>query len=550
MAESDSGIPMQERIPEAAPRDGSAPGATDSRASEPRKLHADSQLSRGLALSILVLLGLTYRSLLLWDPADPLIPRAEGWFFLASNTSPQLIYAIAALLLYRRRARLREALQPGGAPGGSIPLLGSGVALFLWGTYVGAPDLLLLSLLFSTLGGALLLFGRQFARAILLPVLFLAFAMPLPAVLTNQIVFPVQLTNAVHSAWLLQTLGIPVVQEGDVLYLADRTFEIIETCSGLRSMEVLLMLAVACLSFFPASRVHAVLLLAAAPGIAYLTNLARVLSLILNPGSEVATLHNVQGAAVFLMGAILLFALDSLFRWGFPRKEARAEGELTLAGHPDARGRRVRQRAVAIAVMLATLLAASFWMPQWSPETSELPHAINLPNGLGGFRARETLWQDLPFLWTVRYSSRVYRRYERGREAVDVFVGYDDRLHRSQSLISPKNAFPGRGWHVEERRSIVLEPGGLQAEEMFARSGGTRILSYTAYAGTHGVTAEIARAWLAIDRSFLRRPGGGVVVRVSTEVDTTTGGRAGAEARARRVLDAVRPTMSALAQST
>jgi hypothetical protein len=89
----------------------------------------------------------------------------------------------------------------------------------------------------------------------------------------------------------------------------------------------------------------------------------------------------------------------------------------------------------------------------------------------------------------------------------------------------------------------------LQAEEVVARSGGARILTYTAYAGTRGNAREIARAWLALDRSFLRRAGGAVVVRVSTEVETATGGRARAEARVRRVLDAVRPAMSALTES-
>jgi EpsI family protein len=546
MAEGDSGIPMHDGFAEAETFDESAAEAVDSQRAESRAL----RLPRGLVLSILVLFGLSYRSLLLWDPADPLIPRTEGWFFLASNTSPQLVYAIAAMLLYRRRARILEALQPRSAPGAAIPLLCVGFALFLWGTFVGAPDLVLFSLMFSTLGGALLVYGRQFARALLLPVLFLAFAMPAPAVLTNQIVFPVQLTTAVHAAWVLQTLGIPVAQEGDMLYLADRTFEVIETCSGLRSMEVLLMLAVACLSFFPASRVHAVLLLAAAPLIAYLMNLVRVLSLILNPGSEVATLHNVQGAAVFLVGAILLFAVDSLLRRGFPRTLARAEDGEGPKGPGEATLASLRRRALAIVIMLAILLAASFWTPRWNPGAGKSPRAINLPNNLAGFRTTEILWHDLPFLWTVRYSSHAYRRYELGRQSVDVFVGYDDRLNRSQSLISPKNVFPGRGWHVEERRSIELEPGGLQAEEVVARSGGARILSYTAYAGTRGNAREIARAWLALDRSFLRRAGGAVVVRVSTEVEPATGGRARAEARVRRVIDAVRPAMSTLAEPT
>ncbi|UCE85876.1 MAG: EpsI family protein [Deltaproteobacteria bacterium] len=528
------------------PRDRRDEAAPDAPELGPRD-RATPRLSRGLAISLLVLLGLAYRSLPFWDPGNRLIPRTEGWFFLASNTSPQLVYLIAGILLYRRRERLRSAAGAGGSRVGSLPLLVAGAGLFLWSQHVDATDLDLISLLLVSLGSAWYLFGPRFAGAMLLPVLFLAFAIPMPAVLTNQIVFPVQLIAAAHSAWLLHAMSIPVVQEGDVLYLADRTFEIIETCSGLRSMEVIAMLAVACIGFFPASRLHAVLLIVFAPAIAYLVNLARVLSLILNPSSDVAAMHSLQGAAVFLVGAVALFALDSLLRRLFPRAPdaALAPESRTPPAAPSADPNR---RAIAVAAVLVTLLAASFWMPRWSGADDPSRRAINAPKQLAGFRARESLTLDRPFLWTVRYAAQIYRRYERRREAVDVFIGYDDRRSRTQSLISPKNAFPGRGWHVEQRRTLELEAGGPRVEAVLVRSGGTRVLSLYTYLGTRGTAEEIARAWLATDRSFLRREGGALVVRLSTDVATAAGGQARAEARLRRLLEALWPTLTALAQ--
>ncbi len=97
--------------------------------------------------------------------------------------------------------------------------------------------------------------------------------------------------------------------------------------------------------------------------------------------------------------------------------------------------------------------------------------AIELPDELAGFSEREKLALVLPFRGTLRFSTHEYRRYERGRAAVDVFVGYDDRLHRGQSLLSPKNAFPGRGWHVEARSRVEL-PGAPSAESVLAHCAG------------------------------------------------------------------------------
>jgi exosortase len=207
-------------------------------------------------IALVVLAGLAYRYLLFWDPSRPGLPDV-GWFYFGmSDTAPQIVFAIAAFLLYRRRRRLAQALGRGGAPLPALPLLGTGLALFLWAHYVDAPDLLLVSFIPFCLGSALLLFGARVAREMALPILFLAFAIPIPGVLANQIVFPLQLWHAELAAQLLNISGIPVVQEGDVLSFADRSFEIIETCSGFRGIIVLSMVAVGWVCYFPAPRLH------------------------------------------------------------------------------------------------------------------------------------------------------------------------------------------------------------------------------------------------------------------------------------------------------
>ena len=240
----------------------------------------------GSAVALVVLAALAYRYLLFWDPSGPGLPDV-GWFFFGiQDTAPQIVFAIAAFLLYRRRGRLAEALGRKGSPLLALPLLATGVAFFLWAHYVDAPDLLLVSFVPFCLGSAMLLFGARFARAMALPLLLLAFAIPIPGVLTNQVVFPLQLWNAELASQLLNITGTAAAHEGDMVYLADRSFEIIETCSGLRAMVVLAMLAVALVCYFPARWLHLILLVGSACLIGYLLNAARVLTVKLQSGAR------------------------------------------------------------------------------------------------------------------------------------------------------------------------------------------------------------------------------------------------------------------------
>ena len=215
-------------------------------------------------VALTVLAALAYRYLLFWDPSSAGSSRRGVVLLRHERHGASDRLRDCSLPALPASGKAGPALGREGSPLLALPLLGTGFALFLWAHYVDAPDLLLVSFLPFCLGSALLLFGAPFTREMAFPVLFLAFALPIPGVLTNQIVFPLQLWNAELVAQLLNIAGIPVVQEGDMLYLADRSFEIIETCSGLRAIVVLTMLAVGLVCYFPARWLHLVLLVASA----------------------------------------------------------------------------------------------------------------------------------------------------------------------------------------------------------------------------------------------------------------------------------------------
>jgi EpsI family protein len=192
---------------------------------------------------------------------------------------------------------------------------------------------------------------------------------------------------------------------------------------------------------------------------------------------------------------------------------------------------------MALALLLGLMLGASIWMPRWgAPKSQELAR-VDLPQEIGGWEAIETLERDQQYLGTVRFRRVRYLRYQRDGKTVSVFVGYDDRLSRSRSLLSPKTVFPGRGWEAEERAVVELGPDGFPGVRVAARSQASRVLSYHWHQGIEGLGTEVLRAWLAADRSFLRRPAGALVIRLSTEVSSTGEGRSRAEARLRELAE-------------
>ena len=99
--------------------------------------------------------------------------------------------------------------------------------------------------LLGAIGGSLLfLFGWQVIRILAFPLGILLLMVPLPAIIFNQITFPLQLWASEFGEFVLNTSRIPVLREGNVLILANTTLEVAEACSGIRSLISLLTLGI------------------------------------------------------------------------------------------------------------------------------------------------------------------------------------------------------------------------------------------------------------------------------------------------------------------
>jgi exosortase len=181
-----------------------------------------------LGLLILAYLPILARMASQWSNDDDM---SHGFF----------VPAVAAYVAWNRREELL-ALEVKPSYWGLV-LLGWSIIQMTLGI-LGAELFLQRSAFVGSVWGAVLFLGGwAFIRALALPLLMLPLMVPIPAVIYNQITFPLQLFASSVAEHALSLLGIPVLRDGNVLELANQKLSVVEACSGIRSLMSLTFLS-------------------------------------------------------------------------------------------------------------------------------------------------------------------------------------------------------------------------------------------------------------------------------------------------------------------
>lgn len=227
-----------------------------------------------------------------------------------------LIVPLALFFAYERRQRLRSTPCRPMTVSGLVVVAGS-LFLLIAGTLGSEFFLTRVSLIGVLAGGVLFLLGPGHLRTLAFPLAFLVLMIPIPAILFNQIAFPLQLVASRFGESVLALAGVPVLREGNVIVLASTTLEVVEACSGIRSLVSLLTLGIV-FGYFTDQRlgVRLVLALATVP-IAIITNGLRVAGTGIaahhfGPATAEGFFHTFSGWLVFLTATFLLLALGRL----------------------------------------------------------------------------------------------------------------------------------------------------------------------------------------------------------------------------------------------
>jgi len=234
-----------------------------------------------------------------------------------------LIPFITGYMIWQKKDDLKEiVLKPDNL---GILVVLAGVMMHIVGN-VGAELFVMRASIIVTLWGLILyLFGRKVGWLIIIPIVYLIFMIPLPSIIWNQIAFPLQLFAAKLSSQVIQMFGMPILREGNILHLSNTTLEVVDACSGLRSLNSLMALggAFAYISLMYRWTQWA-LFLSAIP-IAIAVNIIRLtitafMARYIGPEAAHGFLHDMSGLLVFAVAFILLY----LVYWVLDRFESKA----------------------------------------------------------------------------------------------------------------------------------------------------------------------------------------------------------------------------------
>jgi exosortase len=227
---------------------------------------------------------------------------------------------IAAYVLWSERDRWRA--QPFRPENFGLAVMLFAIGLRILGMLGAELFTARLSLVILIAGIVLFLAGRQILRLIAFPIGYLLFMIPLPAIVYYQLTLPLQLWASRLGATGLVAVGIHTVRQGNLLYLPNCTLNVVEACSGIRSLLSLLAAAVAYGYFAERSTWKRSVLAIASVPVAIATNGLRlvatgVLSYFFGPGVDSGSVHVALGLGSFAVALVSILLIHKLLglRW-------------------------------------------------------------------------------------------------------------------------------------------------------------------------------------------------------------------------------------------
>ncbi|MFZ0063064.1 MAG: exosortase [Pyrinomonadaceae bacterium] len=261
----------------------------------------------------------------------------HDWWTDENYSHGLLIPFIIGYIVWTQRDHFTRAeARPGTALGFGLVLL---ALLMLFAGTAGAELFMQRISLVVMLAGLVIFFwGYRLLKLMLVPLGLLFLAIPIPAIIFNKVAFPLQIFASRCAVWSMNLWGIPVLRQGNVIELLPRgarqtrKLEVVEACSGIRSLMTLLTLAVVFAYFtYPSPPDgdndkgnfswlksygwwRSVIIVLSAVPIAILTNALRVSGTgVLSHyyGTEIADgfFHSFSGWVIYIVAFLMLFAV-------------------------------------------------------------------------------------------------------------------------------------------------------------------------------------------------------------------------------------------------
>ena len=391
------------------------------------------------------------------------------------------------------------------------------------------------------IGIVLYLFGTRVLNLLIVPGALFLLAIPIPQIIFNRIAFPLQIWASQMAVWGIRLFDVPTLRKGNVIDILPQgstqtiSLEVVEACSGIRSLMTLVTLALI-LGYFTRrydrggfanlavpDLLRVISLMILAVPIAVLTNAARVtitgiLTYYYGKQATDGTWHDASGWMVYVVALALLIGANLLLKKIFRGKEiVESADESTVFS-----GRSAPVVPLLIAIVVGGV--AVNWLANRGESFIERKPLTELSQTLGDWRQRGSeikfSEQTESVLKTSDYTMREYT-FPDGRLA-NIYVGYYSSQRSGATYHSPQNCLPGAGWVMIDPQIIDITTANgrtFKANRYIIENGIYNEVMIYWYQGRGRVEAsEYADKINTIWDSVTRSRSDGAIVRVMTGV--------------------------------
>ena len=462
---------------------------------------------------------------------------------------------IAAWLLWTRRDAILKSVGTPSWAGLALILL-AGLMLIV-GELSAFFLLAQLGFIVALLGITLAFGGYSLLKVVLVPVLILIFAIPLPYFIDSILSWRLQLLSSQLGVAFIRLFDIPVYLEGNVIDLGNYKLQVLEACSGLRYLYPLLSLAFLAAYFFNAPLWKRVLVFLSAIPITIAMNSLRIGIVGVTVhlwGTQMAegVLHFFEGWIIFLAcSALLVLVMYVLARIG-PR--ANHAGLYVPKVQASSHGNSVatQRNGLPLLVCLLVLFAAGAFNYQISQRQEIIPERsrfASFPVQLGTWRGVQSeLTPDVErFLGVDDYLLSDY--VGPGNRPINLYIAYYGSQRKGSSPHSPRVCIPGGGWEITQlQRNTYSDPEtGINLaynRAVIEKGSDKQIVYYWFSQRGRNIANEFISKWYLLEDAMLQNRTDGALVRLTTQVGAGESEQ-DADQRLRTFLPDVVPRLSA-----
>jgi len=251
------------------------------------------------------------------------------WISSDEHAHGLLLVVISAYLIFKDRKRI-VAIEPASWMLGLFIIVGA-IIIFLAGHIAVEYYFQRSSLIILIWGIIGYIYGKSAFRIFFPPMLLLLLAVPLPEIVVNALTLPLKSMVSSFSAEMLRSLNIAALQEGNILLLPGITIEVVNACSGIRSVFALFVLAFL-FAHDMKSLLQKISLVVLTIPLAIFTNSLRITTTGIlaghwNKDAALSFYHDFGGWGIFVLSLVLLLLLKRLIIFcasNFRRRDERA----------------------------------------------------------------------------------------------------------------------------------------------------------------------------------------------------------------------------------